>query len=274
MKTFAIGDLHGRRKQLRALLGVIPRDPTVDTVVLLGDLVDRGEEIPGTVEEVIALQREGPQRVVCLRGNHEQMLLDFLDEGTTLWLHVAVGSHATIHQYTGEWFRIRNERDFAQMRQRFNESVPTEHVEFFRSLPLFHEDDFALYVHAGLDGSKHPKETDPHHLLWSRDAEFYKNYTGKPCVFGHTPTPLLPLRGRLGHHGIYMHNSAVGIDTGYLDSSPLTCLQLPELIIYQAFSDGHTATHQLNTFIPEPLRAIRNNSAAAQQQPARAEAEA
>lgn len=273
MRTFAIGDLHGRRKQLRALLSLIPRDPSTDTVVLLGDLIDRGTEIPGTVEEVIALQRESPERVVCLRGNHEQMLLDFVDAGTTLWLHVAVGSHTTIHQYTGEWFRVRNERDFAEMRRRFDESIPPSHIEFFRSLPLYHEDDFALYVHAGLDGGKHPRETDPHHLLWSRDTEFYKSYAGKPCVFGHTPTPLLPLRGRLGHHGIYMHNSAVGIDTGYVDSSPLTCLQFPELIIYQAFADGHTVTHQLNTFIPEPLRSIRNKHAANKQQLARAEAE-
>jgi serine/threonine protein phosphatase 1 len=272
MRTFAIGDLHGRRSQLRALLDAIPRDPATDTVVLLGDLVDRGGEVPGAVDEVIALWRECPQRVVCLRGNHEQMLLDFIDAGTPLWLNVAVGSHATIHQYTGEWFRIRNVRDFAEMRRRFTESVPTEHVEFFRSLPLFHEDDFAFYVHAGLDGDKHPADTDPHHLLWSRDAEFYKSYAGKPCVFGHTPTPLLPLRGRLGHHGIYMHNSAIGIDTGYLDASPLTCLQLPELILYQAFTDGHTATHQLNTFIPESLRAVRARHAA-ERQPAPAPAE-
>ncbi len=262
MRTFAIGDLHGRRRQLRALLSVIPRDPVADTVVLLGDLVDRGEEIPGTVDEVIALKRECPERVVCLRGNHEQMLLDFIDEGAAIWLHAAVGSHATINQYTGEWFRIRNERDFLEMRRRFSESVPEEHVEFFRSLPLFHEDDFALYVHAGLENGKHPAECDPHHLLWSRDPEFYKSYAGKPCVFGHTPTPLLPLRGRLGHHGIYMHNSAVGIDTGYIDSSPLTCLQLPELILYQAFVDGQTTTHHLNTFIPEPLRAVRSRHAA------------
>src|SRR5919202_7124152 len=100
MRTFAIGDLHGRRRQLRALLDAIPRDPERDTVVLLGDLVDRGDEIPGAVDEVIALKRECPERVVCLRGNHEQMLLDFIDEGAAIWLHAAVGSHTTIHQYT------------------------------------------------------------------------------------------------------------------------------------------------------------------------------
>jgi serine/threonine protein phosphatase 1 len=261
VSTFVIGDLHGRRTQMRALLEMIPRDATSDTLIFLGDLVDRGEEIPGTVEDIIALKRECPEHTVCLRGNHEQMLLDFIDACATIWLHAAVGSHCTIKQYMGEWVRIRTEKDFAEVRRRFAESIPVEHVEFFRSLPLFHEDDYALYVHAGLEDGKHPLDSTPHHLLWSRDPDFFKNYTGKPCVFGHTPTPLLPLRGRLGHHGIYMHNSAVGIDTGYIDSSPLTCLQLPELMLYQAFADGRTATHQLTTFVPEPLRALQKKYA-------------
>jgi serine/threonine protein phosphatase 1 len=262
VSTFVIGDLHGRRTQLRALLSMIPRDAENDTVVLLGDLVDRGDEIPGTVEDVMNLRRENPGRVVCVRGNHEQMLLDFVEGDATLWLHAAVGSHCTIHQYTGEWFRIRKEKDFLEMRRRFSASLPEEHAEFFRSLPLYYEDEFAIYVHAGLEDGKHPRDCSPHHLLWSRDPDFFKGYTGKPCVFGHTPTPLLPLRGRLGHHGIYMHNSAVGIDTGYVENSPLSCLQLPDLLLYQAFADGHTATHQLTAFVPEPLRALQRRHAA------------
>ena len=261
MRTFVIGDLHGRRTQMRALLGMIPRDVTSDTLVFLGDLVDRGNEITGTVEDIIALRRAQPERTVCIRGNHEQMLLDFLDASATIWLHAAVGSHCTIKQYTGEWVRIRTEKDFQEVRRSFAESIPAEHVEFFRSLPLFYEDDYALYVHAGLEDGKHPHDSSPQHLLWSRDPDFFKSYTGKPCIFGHTPTPLLPLRGRLGHHGIYMHNSAAGIDTGYIDSSPLTCLQLPELTLYQAFADGRTATHQLTSFIPEPFRALQKQHA-------------
>jgi serine/threonine protein phosphatase 1 len=261
VKTFVIGDLHGRRTQLRRLLEMIPRDPQRDSVVLVGDLVDRGTEIPGSVEEVIALRNENPERVVCLRGNHEQMLLDFVDEGSPLWLHAAVGSERTIEQYIGERPRVRSERDLQDLRRKFKESLPPSHLDFFRSLPLFYEDDFALYVHAGLDGARHPRETDAQHLLWSRSGEFFKNYTGKPCVFGHTPTPLLPLRGRLGHHGIYMCHSAIGIDTGYVDTSPLSCLQLPDLLLYQAYADGNHATHHINTFVPEPLRAMQKRHA-------------
>ncbi len=149
------------------------------------------------------------------------------------------------------------EKDSDELRRQIAQLVPPEHVDFFREMPLYHEDDHALYVHAGLDGGKHPRDTTPHHLLWSRDANFFRNYKGKPCIFGHTPTPILPLRGRVGRHGIYISHSAIGLDTGYMHGSPLSCLQLPDFKLYQAFADGRTALHHITAFIPEPLRQMR-----------------
>src|SRR5439155_4324406 len=108
---------------------------------------------------------------------------------------------------------------------------------------------------------KHPRDSSPHALLWTRDADFYKSYHGKPCVFGHTPTPFLPLRGRLGRHGIYLFNSAIGIDTGYNLHSPLSCLSLPDFTLYQAFADGRTATHHITTLIPETLKEMKRKAA-------------
>jgi serine/threonine protein phosphatase 1 len=261
MKTFVIGDVHGRRAQLNCLLEMIPRDAAHDMLVLLGDIIDRGEDVPGTVADVVKLHEEQPERVLCLRGNHEQMLLDFVDDGATLWLHAAVGSECTFQQYTSKPLRVRSEQDFAVLRKAFTDAIPPAHLDFFRSLPLYHEDDYALYVHAGLSKGQHPRDTPPQHLLWSRDGDFFRNYTGKPCVFGHTPAPLLPLRGRLGRHGIYISHSAIGIDSGYIHTSPLSCLQLPDCMLYQAFADGHTATHHLTAFMPEPLRTMQKRSA-------------
>jgi serine/threonine protein phosphatase 1 len=261
MKTFVIGDVHGRRAQLNHLLEMIPRDAERDMLVLLGDIIDRGEDVPGTVADVVKLQEAQPERVLCLRGNHEQMLLDFVDENATLWLHAAVGSEYTFPQYTGKPLHVRSEQDFVSLRKDFIEALPPAHLDFFRRLPLYYEDDYAIYVHAGLSKGQHPRDTPPQHLLWSRDGDFFRNYTGKPCVFGHTPAPLLPLRGRLGRHGIYISHSAIGIDSGYIHSSPLSCLQLPDCMLYQAFADGHTATHHLTAFMPEPLRTMQRKVA-------------
>lgn len=257
MKTFVIGDVHGRRDQLRSLLALLPRDAKSDTLIFLGDLIDRGADAPGVVADVFALKTEAPEGVLCLRGNHEQMMLDFLDEGTTLWLTPVTGGERTFEQYTGAPPMITREEDFETARRQLSESVPPEHLEFIRQTPLYHEDDYALYVHAGLDRGKHPSETEAQRLLWMRDKDFYMHYRGKPCLFGHTPTTFLPLRGRVGRHGIYIFHSAIGLDTGYNRNSPLSCLQLPDFILYQSYADGRTSTHHITAFIPEELRAMK-----------------
>jgi serine/threonine protein phosphatase 1 len=256
MSTFVIGDVHGRRAQLRRLVEMIPLRIGADALVILGDLIDRGEDAPGAVDDCIDLARGG---AVVLRGNHEQMLLNFIDDGAPLWLHPAVGSHRTFEQYTDRHLTDAARRDPESARREVERALPPGHVEFFRSRPLFHEDEYAIYVHAGLEVDKHPSECTDYQLIWARNHDFFRHYHGKPCVFGHTPTPLLPLWGRLGRHGIYISHSAVGIDTGYDERSPLTCLQLPEFNLYQTFADGHTAFHHISHFLPEPLRAFRHN---------------
>ena len=260
MKTFVIGDIHGRCGQLHSLLDMLPRESS-DTLVFIGDLIDRGADVPGCVDHVMNLCRNDPDKTICLRGNHEQMLLDFIDDSNLIWMDESTGSDQTFAQYTGKPLCRKTQEDFAASRALIIEKVPGEHIEFFRQLPLYHEDDHALYVHAGLENGKHPRESSPHALLWTRDQDFYRNYRGKPCVFGHTPTAFLPLRGRLGRHGIYLCNSAIGIDTGYDLHSPLTCLSLPDFTLYQAFADGRTSMHQITMLIPESLRDMQRKAA-------------
>ena len=256
MNTFVIGDVHGRRAQLAAILETIPRHPSRDRLVLLGDLIDRGPDAPGVVADVMELCHAN-NLVTCLRGNHEQMLLNFLDEGSTIWLNAMAGGNQTFEQYTRQPLFITSADDLEFARWEARTAIPSTHVEFLRQLPHYAEDEYAIYVHAGLELGKHPSDTDLHTLLWSRNRDFFTNYHGKLCVFGHTPTVFLPLLGRLGRHGLYVSNSVVGIDTGYTDDSPLTCLQLPDLYIYQAFVDGRIEMHRLASLLPESLRTLR-----------------
>src|ERR1051325_11262534 len=111
MKTFVVGDVHGRRAQLDGILKVLPRDAETDTLVFLGDLIDRGPDAPGVVADVMELQRENPERVVTLRGNHEQMMLDFIDEDSRLWLSPVTGGDQTFQQYTLSHLRVETEED-------------------------------------------------------------------------------------------------------------------------------------------------------------------
>ncbi|MBA2528156.1 MAG: serine/threonine protein phosphatase [Pyrinomonadaceae bacterium] len=260
MKTFVIGDVHGRCTQLLALLEMIPRKESSDTLVFLGDLIDRGPDAPGCVAHVLKLSRDNPEHVTCLRGNHEQMLLDFIEGTSNIWITPVTGGERTFEQYAGQTLVINGEMDIEEARHTIENRIPREHLEFFRERPFYHEDEYAFYVHAGLDHGKHPSETSPQLLLWSRDMDFYKNYRGKPCLFGHTPTAFLPLRGRVGRHGIYIFHSAIGIDTGYNHSSPLSCLSLPDFTLYQSFADGRKETHQITSFIPETLKAMQTKA--------------
>ena len=106
MKTFVVGDIHGRCAQLHGLLELLPRDESVDKLIFLGDLIDRGPDVPGCVAHVIDLCQRNPERVICLRGNHEQMLLDFLDGADTIWMSTATGSDQTFAQYTETPLRL------------------------------------------------------------------------------------------------------------------------------------------------------------------------
>jgi serine/threonine protein phosphatase 1 len=260
MKTFVVGDIHGRCAQLLNLLDMVPRDPTNDSLIFLGDLVDRGADAPGCVEHVMNLCHEDPEKVICLRGNHEQMLMDFVDGINNIWLSSVVGGEKTFEQYTGRSLQIDSEEDLAEARRDFEANLPAKHLEFFRQTPYFHENDLALYVHAGLEEGKHPRDSSDVSLLWLRNMDFFKNYRGKPCIFGHTPTPLLPLRGRLGRHGIYMSHSAIGLDTGYNHDSPLSCLSLPDFNLYQTYADGREEAHQITSFIPDALKQMQRKA--------------
>src|SRR5215510_4968439 len=124
MTTFVVGDIHGRCAQLHGLLDMLPRDPATDTLIFLGDLVDRGPDIPGCVAHVRELCLANPERVICLRGNHEQMLLDFIDGANNIWMEPSTGSDHSYAQYSGKLLRLQVEADFRAAQQTIAESVP------------------------------------------------------------------------------------------------------------------------------------------------------
>jgi serine/threonine protein phosphatase 1 len=243
MATYVIGDLHARPKLLEQLLRDVPWDVTKDKIVFLGDLIDRGEDAPAVIDRIMELSEANPG-IVVLRGNHEQMLIDCLDFGDLQWLIPDNGGLATLSAYGIELDEIQDVSDI---------KIPEHHTAFLRSLPYFHEDENAIYVHAGLVPGLLPAETDPDVLIWTRDPEFYKGYHGKLCLFGHTPTQYLPKDGRRRRFGIYIHGSCVGLDTSGEPDSPLSCLQIDSFTLYQAFPSGRTEVERLRSLKPKSL---------------------
>lgn len=243
-RTFVIGDIHGDLDHLRKLIEKLPLITRKDTVVFLGDYVDRGPRSREVVRVVRALDLELGCNVVALRGNHEDAWLRVIDQG---WPEFVMppnnGCLATFRSY-----RAPDRRDVIPDAQE-SEGLfrgaffPPDVIEWMRSLPLFHEDEHGIYVHAGLiekDGKfLHPSETEPPTaLLWTRSKAFFHDYDGKLVVIGHTATDLLPQE--LSKHtpedptDMWVSDHVIAIDTQCGKGGFLTAVELPSLAVYES----------------------------------------
>ena len=207
-KIFAIGDIHGCRTYLERLLDIIPIH-SEDRLLFIGDYIDRGPDSEGVITLVNGIRRRYPQ-TICIMGNHEQMLLDFLN-GQEPFLYLYNGGKNTLESYG-----CHDIEDAA-------ECIPEDHLNFCRNLPLSYENEDYIFVHAGLRPHVPLSQQDPMDLLWIRD-EFYGSQFRFPkkVIFGHTPfaEPLI-------------QRDKIGIDTGAVYGNKLTCLELPAMNFYQ-----------------------------------------
>jgi serine/threonine protein phosphatase 1 len=106
---YAVGDIHGCLNRLEMLLDEVQPDLEQDILLFVGDYIDRGPDSRRVVDYVLGLQQRHPrEHVVCLKGNHEAMLLDFL-QGRERELFLFNGGMSTLRDYWGnDWDRIRN----------------------------------------------------------------------------------------------------------------------------------------------------------------------
>jgi serine/threonine protein phosphatase 1 len=245
-RTFAVGDIHGETTHLFKVLACLPKLTKEDTLVFLGDYVDRGPASAQVVDYIRKLSSTLEAKVVTLRGNHEDAWLRVIDRGWNAFVAPpGNGCLAAMRSYTGgppageDELAVGQEKDLLESGKFF----PPEVVEWFRSLPFWYEDEHAIYVHAGLpraeDGFLHPSQVaEPLALLWMRDEHFFRNYRGKLVVFGHTRTEYLPpeLSGYTPEDpsDLWAGENVVGIDTGCGNGGFLTVLELPTLNVYES----------------------------------------
>ncbi len=209
---YAIGDIHGCLDKLRVLMDRIASeiDPAQDTLVFLGDYIDRGPSSFEVVEYLIRLKARFTD-VVFLKGNHEEMLELYLN-GVDRTLYLMNGGNQTLENYL----------DHSDENEPY--PIPVAHRNFLSSLTLFYETEKYIFVHAGLK-EKVPLDRQKHEdLLWIREKFIYSTYDfEKQVVFGHTPftEPLV------------MPNK-IGVDTGAVYGNKLTCVKLPRLEFFHA----------------------------------------
>jgi serine/threonine protein phosphatase 1 len=255
-RTIAIGDIHGDLQALRTVLHLLPDLGEDDTLVFLGDYMDRG---PRSAQVIRFLREELPARtsakIVCLRGNHEDAWLRVIDRGWDAFIMPpSNGCLACMRSFTGGPVPGPDDRPESEeeLDALYNGTFfPEDVVQWMRDLPHYYEDDHAIYVHAGLpqaeDGTfLHPsKVTNQRKLLWLRTLEFFRDYRGKRVVFGHTVTATLP--EELSNYtpddptDLWAGECVIGIDTGAGKGGFLTAIEFPEGIVWESRTDEERA---------------------------------
>lgn len=168
MRTFAIGDIHGRFDLLCKALAHIESQPGPATVIFLGDYIDRGPQSAAVVEALMAGPKRDGDTWVCLRGNHEEMMLEVHQPGMRKDWWLDNGGEAALRSWGG--------------------SVPEGVMEWCRSLPITHETDNYFFVHAGVRPRYSLAEQKAEEMLWIRDPFLrHEGRFEKHIVHGHTP---------------------------------------------------------------------------------------
>lgn len=207
MALTAIGDIHGRLDAMNELLEQLDPGPS-DQLVFVGDYIDRGPRSKQVIDRLLELEQDVP--CVFLRGNHEAMMLDYLEDGAwNLWR--MNGGVETLETYT--------EDDTVE--------IPEAHRDFVARTRLYYETDEFFFVHAGLKPDLSIEENLRRHdeqvLLWERSHLGASELAWeKTVVCGHTPQPKPIDRPLL-----------MCIDTGCVYASrygqgALTAVRLPE----------------------------------------------
>ena len=210
-RLFAIGDIHGCVDELTAMLSTIA-PARGDTVVFVGDYVDRGPAARDVVEVLLELRR-GSAEYVFLKGNHEDMMLSFLGmPGHYGESFLFNGGAPTLESYGVPEGALALER------------IPADHVDFLKTLATSYLHPPYLFVHAGISPLRQLEEQSVEDMLWIRqEFIFNPHQLGATVVFGHTPmrAVMVDLPYKLG------------IDTGLVYGGKLTCVEFNEGVLYQ-----------------------------------------
>jgi serine/threonine protein phosphatase 1 len=215
-RHLAIGDIHGCNTALESLIDFVSPSPD-DTIVTLGDYVDRGSDSRAVLDLIIDLGRH--YTVVPLRGNHEIMMLDAREKKSWLNAWLSYGGDETLRSYASD---ADDTGSFAQ--------IPDSHIDFLENKLLSHyECPTHFFVHAFADANVALADQSDATLYWRKYQHPEPHCSGKIMVCGHTPQR----SGLPANHG-----HSICIDTWAHGDGWLSCLDTESGKIWQANEAG------------------------------------
>lgn len=236
---YAIGDIHGCYDQFRALLEAIVADiassvgDSAPLVILCGDYIDRGPRSREVMAALVWLERYAGVETLMLKGNHEALLLDFIDHPADGLQWLQRDGHSTLRSYgvalPGD-LSVLDERDCRSICHALTDRLPTAHLDLLKRLRIRAVYGDYLFVHAGLrPGVPIDRQTDED-CLWIRDDFLRSNQRfEKIVVHGHSWTSAEP----------EISADRMGIDTGVYQTGVLTAVRLEgaTVEVFQARQD-------------------------------------
>ena len=217
-RAYIVGDIHGCAARLDHLLRAIVTDATAGPdkklLVYVGDYVDRGPDSRAVIEKL--LSPPPGFEVRYLRGNHDQAVLDFLDDPLTYRTWKNYGAQETLLSYGVRPPLFDDAKAITEARDEFAGQLPEAHRRFLEELELSTEIGGYFIAHAGVRPGIPLQAQSAQDLLWIRE-EFLLSGSdfGKVVVHGHTPT-----------ENVVRRKNRIGIDTGAYATGRLTALVL------------------------------------------------
>jgi serine/threonine protein phosphatase 1 len=219
MRIYVVGDVHGRLDLLDILADRIEADARsaqgLDVgTIFVGDYIDRGPASAAVLEKLSS--SAFPTPIIALRGNHEEVLLKFLDDENVLDSWRNFGGLETLHSYGVPVADAMRGGGYDKAREAFLRALPAKHLEFLQQTLLSTQLGDYFFAHAGVKPGVPLDQQVSNDLLWIRE-EFlrHEGAFGKVVVHGHTPVEKPDFR----------HNR-INVDTGAYASSTLTALVL------------------------------------------------
>jgi serine/threonine protein phosphatase 1 len=243
MATVAIGDVHGNSRALEDLLRTVaPELGRDDTLVFLGDYIDRGPDACGCVELITRLKEKASFKIVTLLGNHEDWMLRTMEDYTRhSWL-TGMEAFDTIASYSSEAAsRLRQEIGELGLRlvterirlpyELFFNMLPPTHLAFFRGLKLYHRTVDVVCSHGGVDpAGRKIEEQEWETLIWGGPG-FPESYQGADLlVYGHWRNAVVADDG--WPRPRVLGNRTFGLDT--ITHGVLTAMRFPDLAVFQS----------------------------------------
>lgn len=213
--TYAVGDIHGRFDLLELLLQKIFDHANGEPaeIIFLGDYIDRGPQSCEVIEYLASSAIPDQFDCVFLKGNHEETLLEFLENASLGPSWLEYGGMETLRSYgTRPPTLMTDEEAWDETRLSLRSNIPPSHLSFLEGLQVKVERGGYFFVHAGVNPSKSLAQQSDSDLMWIR-SPFLKSSKRheRIIVHGHTPAPTP-----------FSDHRRIGVDTGAYQSGVLT----------------------------------------------------